>query len=78
MAEQKGKLITCDRCGNTVFCRATNEKEIDGGFTRWNEFEKADGWGREDGKDLCRSCNDAFAIMKQNFSREKRAFFKNQ
>lgn len=45
MSEVKGLLKTCDRCGNQVFLKCTGDREADGGFTRWNEFEKApDGW----------------------------------
>lgn len=45
MAEMTGKLVTCDRCGDQVFLRATGEGERDGGFTRWNKFEPfPEGW----------------------------------
>lgn len=45
MAEVKGKIVSCDRCGAHVFSRTTGEGEADGGFTRWNNFEKLpDGW----------------------------------
>lgn len=45
MAEVKGKLCSCDRCGVEVFLKATGESETDGGYTRWNKFESyPDGW----------------------------------
>lgn len=39
MAEIKGKIVTCDRCGKNIFLKCTGEGEADGGFTRWNKFE---------------------------------------
>lgn len=46
MSEVKGKLCTCDRCGETCFIRTIGEGETDGGFTRWNKFEPyPEGWG---------------------------------
>ena len=44
-----GRMITCDRCKKTTFAKALGDKEMDGGFTRWTEFEKAEGWTREGG-----------------------------
>ena len=45
MSETIGKLCVCDRCGETVFLKAIAEKESDGGYTRWTEFEPfPDGW----------------------------------
>ena len=40
MAEQRGKLVTCDRCGESIFVKElkVEEKDRDGGFTRWNEY----------------------------------------
>ena len=46
MAEVKGRITTCDRCGAEVFSKCTGEGETDGGFTRWNKFEALpEGWG---------------------------------
>jgi hypothetical protein len=39
MAEVNGQLVTCDRCGATVFRRCVGAGEADGGFTRWDKFE---------------------------------------
>lgn len=73
MAEVNGKLQSCDRCGETVFLKVIGEGEADGGFTRWNKFEKApDGWERcfEVGL-LCPKCNEEYKnllkwFMEQN------------
>lgn len=57
MARENGQLRTCDKCGRTIFLKSTGEGEMDGGFTRWNKFEDADGWHwREGFKDLCPDC----------------------
>lgn len=45
MAETNGKLLTCDRCGKQIFLKCVGEGEADGGYTRWNNFEKPPkGW----------------------------------
>lgn len=71
MAEQKGKLKTCDRCGAQVFLKTTGDGEADGGFTRWNKFEDSPGWKRVflpgPSVDLCPTCNDNFERMCRNF-----------
>lgn len=67
MSSQKGEIRTCDRCGEQVFCKYLKDGVMDGGFTRWNEFEKAEGWGYEDGKDLCPKCTEEFKKMKEDF-----------
>lgn len=41
MAQKVGKMIVCDRRGNSVFLECIGERETDGGYTRWNEFEAA-------------------------------------
>ena len=46
MSELTGKLIVCDRCGNSRFLKRIGIEETDGGFTRWNKFEpEPKGWG---------------------------------
>jgi hypothetical protein len=45
MGEQCGKLVTCERCGATIFLKTVGDGVTDGGFTRWNKFEPfPDGW----------------------------------
>lgn len=44
MSATEGKLLTCDVCGKSTFLRFVGEKEADGGYTRWREYEKSDGW----------------------------------
>ena len=47
MAEQKGLLVICDRCGATTFRKYAGRGETDGGYTTWDKFEPiADGWER--------------------------------
>ena len=49
MSEQRGKLVTCDRCGESIFVKelVATERETDSGFFRWNEYKYEDlpeGW----------------------------------
>ena len=44
MSIKFGKYYICDRCGTTSFCEKIGEEETDGGFTRFNKFEEAEGW----------------------------------
>lgn len=66
-----GRLYTCDRCGETEFFKHITDKETDGGFTRWNEFEKANGWGnksiQEDFLDLCPKCFEEYCEKLKQF-----------
>lgn len=69
MAEVKGKLCTCDRCGAQVFLKCTGENERDGGYTRWNTFEDyPEGWEyhSEVGR-LCPDCNRKYEDMISEF-----------
>lgn len=69
MAEVKGKLCSCDRCGETVFLKATGEGETDGGYTRWNKFESyPEGWkSRWEVGTLCPGCNALFDKLLAEF-----------
>lgn len=44
MSTTEGKLLTCDVCGKSIFLRFVGEKQADGGYTKWREYENADGW----------------------------------
>ena len=75
MARANGELRTCDRCGKTIFLKTTGDGERDGGYTRWNKFEKAEGWTTEhDIGDLCPDCSSEFERLKQNFKTEVEKF----
>lgn len=39
MSETKGKLTTCDRCGEEIFLKYIGKGETDGGYTTWDRFE---------------------------------------
>jgi hypothetical protein len=64
MAEVKGMLCICDRCGATTFRKTTGDEVTDGGFTRWNCFEDYPaGWkyvhlpkARKGGGDIALCC----------------------
>lgn len=44
MSATEGKLLTCDVCGKSIFLRLVCEKQAHGGYTKWLEYENADGW----------------------------------
>lgn len=66
MAEIKGKLLTCDRCGEQIFLKHIKTDALDGGFTKREIYEETpEGWySRNVSKDfvgkyafLCPECN---------------------
>ena len=78
MSRQRGQLLTCDRCGETVFLKelAAKEKDTDGGFTRWNEYkheEPPEGWSYKyfgeysDHYDLCPECSKKLEEIRNGF-----------
>lgn len=69
MAEVKGKLVTCDRCGATYFLKCTGEEDMDGGFTRWNTFEALpEGWKiHSEVGQLCPKCNEKYEDLIKSF-----------
>jgi hypothetical protein len=74
MAEMKGKLIICDRCGETAFLKCTGEGERDGGYTRWNTFEnEPDGWDVHTGVGrLCPACNREYTQLIATFKNKSK------
>ena len=69
MSEVNGKLVSCDRCGDTVFLKCIGEKELDGGYTRYNTFEAMPtGWEYhvEVGR-LCPTCNEEWNNLVATF-----------
>ena len=62
MAETKGMLKTCDRCGETVFIKRLPTREIE-------EFEKTpEGWEwRTDTKLLCPKCSETYRSIVKDF-----------
>lgn len=70
-----GRMIQCDRCGKTTFCKTTGDGERDGGFTRWNKFVDAEGWSHEhEIGDLCPSCTEEFRKIVDDFKTAKEKF----
>ena len=77
MSKVCGRLVTCDRCGESIFRKCTEEKELDGGFTRWNTFEPLpNGWGMHNGKDLCPECFAMWKTIENEFMNAERDFMK--
>lgn len=68
MSRKNGQLRTCDKCGKTIFLEHIGDSERDGGFTRWNNFEKAEGWEyRDEYSDLCPDCVKLFDELRIEF-----------
>lgn len=70
MGKVEGVLLTCDRCGKSVFLKKLGERERDGGFTRWQEHESVpDGWkySCDLGSWLCSKCNTEYEKIKEEF-----------
>lgn len=40
MSAKKGMLTTCDRCGQTIFREYIGQGDADGGYTKWDKFER--------------------------------------
>lgn len=78
MSEVKGKLQTCDRCGETIFLKTVGDGDADGGFTRWNKFEEApEGWARryDISSLLCPKCNKEYENLLKWFM-ERNSIYK--
>lgn len=71
MSKVNGQLRICDRCGSEIFLKCTGEGNTDGGYTRWNEFEKAVGWNYLSTiGDLCPKCWDEYQERRKTFDAE--------
>lgn len=66
MSRVNGEMRTCDRCGVQIFSKHIGDGEMDGGYTRWNKFEEAEGWSVEGG-DLCPACTQEYREMVRRF-----------
>ena len=69
MAEWKGMIVSCDRCGKEIRLKYLGVGETDGGFTRWQNFEDMpEGWAyhSEVGR-LCPNCEEAYKNMVSMF-----------
>lgn len=62
MSSQRGKLITCDRCGESTFVKYHKSSFMDGGYTEQEHYDPTpEGWEWESGVGhLCPSCNRLF------------------
>lgn len=68
MAFENGRLYTCDRCGAQAFTKTTGDGVADGGYTRWNNFEKLPGWSHENSiGTMCPTCTDQWKSTVEKF-----------
>ena len=87
LAEEKGKMLTCDRCGKEHFLKFVATNETDGGYTKYDIYEdKPDGWfSRDVGVTqvydnvlLCPDCNEGFGRLMLDFMGEAHPLKKNK
>lgn len=71
MSFVNGRKDTCDRCKKEIFRKCTGEGEMDGGFTRWNNFEPMPpGWEWHVNIGLlCDECNEQYQRLIGEFMR---------
>lgn len=63
-----GKKYICDRCKKETFVRYIGTKEMDGGWTQIQNFEKPEDWTLEhDIGNLCPDCSKAYKEMIESF-----------
>lgn len=80
--DTKGRMLKCDRCGKSIFTVYLGEVTSDGGFSRWDRFEKPEGWDSTDwtytGKsyDLCPTCMDMYRALRDRHKRDMKALIK--
>ena len=69
MSDRIGKMITCDRCGETIFLRWEGMSEFDGGYSKIQHFEKTpEGWGSVVGLgQLCPECHEEYDKLIKDF-----------
>ena len=71
MSKANGQMLTCDRCGTWIFLKCTGEGEMDGGFTRWNNFEPASGWEYvHDVGTVCPKCLHDYRDMLERYKKK--------
>lgn len=69
--ELKGKLLKCDRCGDTAFLKYIETNELDGGYTKYDVYEpEPPGWGTIHGLgDLCPTCREEYDRLIAEFKK---------
>ena len=73
MAEIKGKLTVCEKCGEWHFSKLLGRKDFDGGYTHTDEFEELpEGWAYYTGiGTLCPTCGNALKRLVRDFLPDK-------
>ena len=74
MSEQIGKMITCDRCGKTVFLKYTGTTSLSEDYGKVDNFEKRpEGWEYHTNKELgllCPECEGAYRRVVRKFKQD--------
>lgn len=65
MSSKKGMLTTCDRCGAETFREYIGQGDADGGYTKWDKFQRLpDDWLYETQVGaLCPRCAGLFRVF---------------
>lgn len=73
MAEVKGKICDCERCGKTVFLRFTGGESLFGGWQNVDHFEDfPEGWAyHSDTGRLCPECDAVYTKLINDFMPRK-------
>lgn len=69
MPSFKAQVVICDRCGETTYLKHLGKKDLDGGYSSYDEYERLpDDWmyGTEYGY-MCPSCASMFKDMVGRF-----------
>ena len=70
MSRVSGDLVTCSRCGETIFLAKLGSRDLDGGFSRYDVFEELpDDWlfiTQLEGH-LCPNCSNTFKQIIADF-----------
>ena len=72
--EKKCKLLTCDRCGNNIILKLTEEITKNGSSILWESYERApEGWywSPDLGMHLCPDCSAKYEQLMLKFKEEK-------
>lgn len=70
-----GQLYKCDRCGMTHFVKLLKTGDMDGGFSHWEKFEEAVGWGSVDGMLVCPYCYNQYKNLLRQYKSQKSRIF---
>ena len=63
------------KCGMTHFVKLLKTGDMDGGFSHWEKFEEAAGWGNVDGMLVCPYCYNQYKYLLRQYKSQKITHF---